>query len=170
MQWTLQVIFFATVLPVVNHTSLDTKRMSTMENWGNSNLSTPVTALSPPCQKNMMSSVVYPSVSRSGERRKSNLNHRSVMKCQPLNLTMFLFKAFLKIKDKECRSIRHAKRLFLATIGCIKVIESWATNSEHVPNCTDVYLPEKLIFNILPFIVAHTALWTKTDSYNFRHK
>lgn len=47
------------------------------------------------------------------------------MKCQPLNLTMFLFKAFLKIKDKECRSIRHAKRLFLSPIGCTEVIETW---------------------------------------------
>lgn len=84
------------------------------------------------------------------------------MKCQPLNLTMFLFKAFLKIKDKECRSIRHAKRLFLSTIGCIEVIESWATNSGHVPNYTD-NITENLIYNILPIIVAYCALWTKTD-------
>lgn len=56
--------------PVVNWTSLDTKRSSTMENWGNSNLSTPVTAVSPPCQKNTMSSVVYPSVSRKGQNQE----------------------------------------------------------------------------------------------------
>ncbi len=48
-------------IPVVNLTSLDTRRSSTMENWGNSSLSTPVTAVSPPCQKNTISSVVYPS-------------------------------------------------------------------------------------------------------------
>lgn len=59
----------STVLPVVNLTSLDTRRMSTIENWGNSSLSTPVTALSPPCQKKTMSSVVYPSVSRWNQGR-----------------------------------------------------------------------------------------------------
>lgn len=49
--------------PVVNFTSRDTSRNSMMENCGSSNLSTPVTALSP-CQKNTISSVVYPSVKK----------------------------------------------------------------------------------------------------------
>lgn len=72
------------VVPVVNLTSRDTRRMSTMENWGNSSLSTPVTALLPPCQKNTMSSVVYPSVSRSGQncREEERQRHKTSEWCE----------------------------------------------------------------------------------------
>lgn len=49
-----------------------------------------------------------------GRRRDSNIKHLSGMKCQPLNLTMFLYKAFiLKGKDNEWRSVWHTTRMFL---------------------------------------------------------
>lgn len=97
-----------------------------MENWGNSNLSTPVTASSPPCQKNTMSSVVYPSVSRSGQiqgRRggERKIKHVSVMKNQPLKLTAFLFKVCYGSVSNEWRSLGQIK-LNLWTSCRIKVI------------------------------------------------